>query len=72
MRTIFIAILFVISPFSAKAETSEIFAIQIGTYKQFAAEAKQSVSRFGVVHVLTYENLSRVTVGEFTSRQKKE
>lgn len=70
MRIIFLVILFVISPFSANAEPSEIFAIQIGTYKQFADDAKQSVSRFGVVHVLTYENLSRVTVGEFTSRQQ--
>ena len=35
------------------AEPTEIIAVQIGTYKQFAAEAKQSVSRFGVVHVLT-------------------
>ena len=56
--------------FHVAAEPSEIFAVQIGTYKQFAAEAKQSVSRFGIVHVLTYENLSRVTVGEFTSRDK--
>ena len=70
MRSIFIITLLFVSSFSVKAEPSEIFAIQIGTYKQFAAEAKQSVSQFGVVHVLTYENLSRVTVGEFTNRQK--
>ena len=68
-RSLFLIILTAWS-FHAIAEPSEIFAVQIGTYKQFAAEAKQSVSRFGVVHVLTYENLSRVTVGEFTSRQE--
>ena len=52
------------------AQPSEIYAVQIGTYKQFAAEARQAVSEFGVVHVLTYDDLSRVTVGEFTDRQQ--
>lgn len=68
-RFLFFVVLMVWS-LQAIAEPNDIFAVQIGTYKQFAAEAKQSVSRFGVVHVLTYDNLSRVTVGEFTSRQK--
>ena len=56
-------------PFNVIAEPSEIFAVQIGSYKQFAEETRKSVDQFGEVHVLTYNDLSRVTVGEFTSRK---
>ena len=57
-------------PLIAFTQPTEIFAIQIGTYKHFAQDAKESVSQFGEVHVLTYENLSRVMVGEFTQKQE--
>ena len=69
-RSLVLMIAFGVLSVPVCAEPTEIIAVQIGTYKQFAAEAKQSVSHFGVVHVLTYENLSRVTVGEFTDRQQ--
>lgn len=51
------------------AEPTEIFAIQIGSYKQFAEETRKAVVQYGEVHILTYKELSRVTVGEFSSRQ---
>ena len=70
MRKFILFCLFITYPFSGWAEPSEIFAVQIGTYKQFAAKAKQLASQFGVVHVLTFEGLSRVTVGEFSDKQR--
>jgi cell division septation protein DedD len=50
------------------AQRTEIFAVQIGTYAKFADDTRQSVKHFDDVHVFTYKNKSRVTVGEFTSR----
>ena len=69
-RFIFLVFLLSAIPLAAFSEPAEIFAVQIGSYKQFAADARESVSRFGIVHVLTYNKLSRVTVGEFASREK--
>ena len=60
--------LYLFSAFSFAGDT-EIFSVQIGTYKQFSDEAREAASKFGEVHVFTFKNLSRVTVGEFTSRQ---
>ena len=57
-------------PLIALAQPTEVFAVQIGTYKHFAEETKKSALQFGEVHILTYEDLSRVTVGEFTNRQE--
>ena len=51
------------------AEATNIYAVQVGSYKTFAEDAKQIVSKFGEVHVFTFKNLSRVTVGEFKNRQ---
>ena len=70
MARIFILLVLTGLPLVAFTQATEIFAIQIGTYKHFAEDAKESVRKFGEVHVLTYENLSRVTVGEFTSKQE--
>ncbi|MFK7793989.1 MAG: SPOR domain-containing protein [Gammaproteobacteria bacterium] len=42
--------------------------MQIGTYEKFADKTKQAVKGFDDVHVFTYKNISRVTVGEFTSK----
>lgn len=55
-------------PAVSMAQRTEIFAVQIGTYEKFAANTKQAVKGFDDVHVFTYKNMSRVTVGEFTSR----
>lgn len=54
------------------AENSEIFSVQIGSYRHFADDVKKDVSQYGVVHVFTFNNLSRVTVGEFTDRSAAE
>lgn len=54
------------------ADISEIFAVQIGSYKYFAEKYKNEASQFGVVHTFTYNNLTRVTVGEFTDRNAAE
>lgn len=59
-------------PVVCLAENSEIFTVQIGTYKEFAESTKKAASQFGIVHVFTYKNLSRVTVGEFTNRASAE
>ncbi len=69
-RNLLLLLVFTGLPFTIFAQPTEIFAVQIGTYKHFAEETKKSVLQFGEVHVLTYENLSRVTVGEFTNRQE--
>ena len=61
-------ILLLIAPLNAYATNSEIFSVQIGTYKHFAEKTKEAVSRYGIVHVFTFKNLSRVTVGEFTDK----
>tara|TARA_R110002096_G_scaffold78934_11_gene185511 strand:- start:317 stop:775 length:459 start_codon:yes stop_codon:yes gene_type:complete len=50
------------------AQRTEIYAVQIGTYEKFADATRQAVKDFENVHVFTYRNVSRVTVGEFTSR----
>jgi hypothetical protein len=55
-------------PAVSLAQTTEIYAVQIGIYEKFSADAKQSVKNFDNVHVFTYKNKSRVTVGEFTSK----
>lgn len=65
-------ILILISPCSSFAAESEIFSVQIGTYKHLAEDTKNNVDKFGIVHVFTFNNLSRVTVGEFTSRRAAE
>lgn len=67
-----ILFLLLISPTSLLAANSEIFSVQIGSYKHFAEDTKNAVSEYGVVHVFTFKNLSRVTVGEFTDRQEAE
>ena len=54
------------------AANSEIFSVQIGSYKHFAEDTKKAVSQYGIVHVFTFKNLSRVTVGEFTDRKAAE
>ncbi len=52
------------------ANQTEIFAVQVGTYKEFADDARNAASQYGEVHIFTFKNLSRVTVGEFTNRQE--
>ena len=69
MTQILTALLIITISFSAIAGETEIFSVQIGTYKQFSDEAKQKAQKYGEVHVFTFKNLSRVTVGEFTSRK---
>ncbi len=59
-------------PVNIFAANSEIFSVQIGSYRHFADDAKINVSQYGVVHVFTFNNLSRVTVGEFTDRSAAE
>ena len=71
MARIFIFLL-LSSPIISFAENSEIFTVQIGSYKHFAEDTKNAVNQFGVVHVFTFKNLSRVTVGEFTDRRAAE
>jgi len=67
-----ILFLLLISPACLLAANSEIFSVQIGSYKHFAEDTKNAVSEYGVVHVFTFKNLSRVTVGEFTDRREAE
>ncbi len=67
-----IVLLLLLVPLTGFADNAEIFTVQIGTYKEFAESTKQGASRFGTVHVFTYKNLSRVTVGEFTDRKAAE
>ena len=57
-------------PIAVFAQPSEIFTVQIGTYQQYEDNARKSAGKFGEVHVFTFQNLSRVTVGEFTSREE--
>ncbi len=52
------------------ANQTEIYAVQVGTYKEFADSAKNAASQYGEVHIFKFKNLSRVTVGEFTSREE--
>lgn len=52
----------------AIAQRTEIYAVQIGTYEKFAERTKQLVKNFDNVHTFTYQNMSRVTVGEFTTK----
>jgi len=59
-------------PTALLAQQSEIFAVQIGTYEKFSINIKQSVKHFDDVHVFTYKNQSRVTVGEFIDRKDAE
>ena len=68
-RSLFLLLVSAFLSFTVFAQPTEIYTIQIGTYKQFAEETRKTVLQYGVVHVLTYENLSRVTVGEFTNRE---
>lgn len=56
-------------PFSSHAQQTEIFAVQIGSYRHFAEDTKKTAQKFGEVHIFTFKNLSRVTVGEFTNKQ---
>jgi hypothetical protein len=68
VRLYFLLIIFLTLPTVAYAQKTEVFAIQIGTYEKFSAETKQAVKHFDNVHVFKYRNQSRVTVGEFISR----
>ena len=68
-RNLLLLLIFIGLPFTAFAQPTEVFTVQVGSYKHFAEDAKKSVRKFGEVHVLTFKNLSRVTVGEFTNRQ---
>ena len=68
-RSLILLLIFLSLPLAVFAQPTEIFAVQIGTYKHFEEDAKKSALKFGEVHVFTFQNLSRVTVGEFTSRQ---
>lgn len=67
-RNLIFLLIFTSLPIAAFAQPTEIFTVQVGSYKQFAEDTKKSVRQFGEVHVLTFKNLSRVTVGEFTDR----
>lgn len=67
-----VLLLLLVVPLNSFAGNSEIFTVQVGTYKHFAEKTKANVSQYGLVHVFTHKNLSRVTVGEFTSRQAAE
>jgi|TARA_B110000238_G_C16131263_1_gene441545 hypothetical protein len=55
-------------PTVAYAQKTEVFAIQIGTYEKSSSDTKQAVKHFDNVHVFKYRNQSRITVGEFISR----
>ena len=67
-RLSLLLIIFLALPAVSLAQRTEIFAVQIGTYEKFAADVKQAVKGFDNVHVFTYMNQSRVTVGEFITR----
>ncbi len=69
LRVLFLFVVLLIMPSISMAQKTEIFAVQIGTYEKFAANNKRKVSAFDDVHVFTFKNLSRVTVGEFTKRE---
>ena len=69
-RSLFLLVILIALPFTVCAKPTELFAVQVGSYKHFEDDAKKSVRKYGEVHVLTYKNLSRVTVGEFTNRQE--
>ena len=56
-------------PLSSHAQQTEIFAVQIGSYRHFEEDTKKTAQKFGEVHVFKFKNLSRVTVGEFTNKQ---
>ena len=68
IRPYLLLIIFLGLPAASLAQESEIFSVQIGTYEKFSADIKQSVKHFDNVHVFTYKNQSRITVGEFTTR----
>ena len=70
VRNILFILFLMALPFAVMAKPSELFAVQVGSYKHFEEDAKKSVRQYGKVHVLTYKNLSRVTVGEFTDRKE--
>ncbi|MDW3094821.1 MAG: SPOR domain-containing protein [Gammaproteobacteria bacterium] len=69
LRILFLFAAIIILPSISMAQKSEIFAVQIGTYEKFAADNKRKVRNFDNVHVFTFKNKSRVTVGEFTRRE---
>ena len=69
IRPSLLLIILLALPAVSIAQRTEIFAVQIGTYEKFAANTKQAVKDFDHVHVFTFKNQSRVTVGEFTSRE---
>lgn len=70
IRTVLFLLFF--SPLTCLANNSDIFSVQIGTYKHFSENIKQDASKYGVVHVFTFKGFSRVTVGEFTARHAAE
>ena len=69
LRILFLFITFLTLPSISTAQKTEIFAVQIGTYEKFADNNKRKVREFDNVHVFTFKNKSRVTVGEFTTRE---
>ena len=69
IRPSLLLIILLALPAASIAQRTEVFAVQIGTYEKFAANTKQAVKDFDDVHVFTFKNQSRVTVGEFTSRE---
>ena len=68
-RILFLILTLYILPAAVFAEMTDIFTIQIGTYRHFEEDTRRSVQQFGDVHVFTFKNLSRVTVGEFTNKK---
>ena len=68
IRISLLLITFLALPAVSFAQKIEVYAVQIGTYEKFAADTKRSVENFDNVHVFTYKNQSRITVGEFTTK----
>jgi len=56
--------------FFSIAHSADIYSIQIGTYKKYAPEIKTAVNAHDDVHVFTYKNKSRITIGEFSSKNQ--
>ena len=68
-RILILLLTLCILPTAAQAEKTDIFTVQIGTYRHFEEDTRRAVQQFGDVHVFTFKNLSRVTVGEFTDKR---
>lgn len=68
-RIVFTLVILLILPSVSFAYKTEIYAVKIGSYEKYSSDVKQAVKKYDHVHVFTFKNLSRITIGEFTSKE---